>query len=247
MLTLQAVADQVHDAGLQRRGRKYRLQRLGNPLEAIGTAIRISATPRLRRSLKTFIQKRAPSVFSIQRPSASRLPSGRMPSARYTALLRTTPLSRILTRSASKNTTRVHGLQRPGLPGLDLLHDLIGHGTDELGADLGAVLLHQQALDLPYRHAPGVHGHDPLMARSTSAFLNAIETCWMASAVIGSCWLIWVQQLPGTGNAGQPGSVGPGGWGVFVLGIRHPPVRHHSMPSRTEFRIGLGEPRSRVR
>ena len=33
---LQAVADQVHDAGLQRRGRKYRLQRLGNPLEAIG-------------------------------------------------------------------------------------------------------------------------------------------------------------------------------------------------------------------
>ncbi|MNJ66363.1 hypothetical protein D3C77_624340 [compost metagenome] len=35
----------------------------------------------------------------------SRVPSGNTASARYTALLRTTPSSRILTRSASKNTT----------------------------------------------------------------------------------------------------------------------------------------------
>ena len=34
----------------------------------------------------------------------SSLPSGRMPSARYTALLRTAASSRIFTRKASKNT-----------------------------------------------------------------------------------------------------------------------------------------------
>jgi len=62
-------------------------------------------TPRVLRSLNTFIQNFAPSVFSIQSPRMSRVPSGSTPKARYTALLRTTPSSRIFTRRASKNTT----------------------------------------------------------------------------------------------------------------------------------------------
>ena len=50
-------------------------------------------------------QNFAPSVCSIHSPRMSRLPSARTPSARNTALLRTTASSRIFTRSASKNTT----------------------------------------------------------------------------------------------------------------------------------------------
>src|ERR1700756_4473578 len=65
----------------------------GMPLRPSVTAIRISATPRVFRSLKTFIQNLAPSVFSIQMPRISRVPSGNTPNARYTALLRTTASS----------------------------------------------------------------------------------------------------------------------------------------------------------
>ena len=75
------------------------------PLRPSTTAIRISATPRAFRSLNTLSQNLAPSVCSIQIPSTSRVPSGRTPRARYTALLRTTASSRILTRRASKKIT----------------------------------------------------------------------------------------------------------------------------------------------
>ncbi len=76
-----------------------------SPLRPSTTAIRMSPQPRVFRSLNTLSQNLAPSVCSIQMPSTSRLPSGSTPSARYTALLRTTASSRILTRSASKKTT----------------------------------------------------------------------------------------------------------------------------------------------
>jgi hypothetical protein len=73
------VADQVHDAGLQRGGRGHRAQRLGRALEGPSvTAIRMSATPRVFRSLKTFTQNFAPSVPSSHSPRMSREPSGRM-------------------------------------------------------------------------------------------------------------------------------------------------------------------------
>ena len=77
----------------------------GIPVSPSVTAIRMSFTPRVFRSLNTFIQNFAPSVVSIHRPRISRVPSRRTPSARYTALLRTTLSSRVFTRSASKNTT----------------------------------------------------------------------------------------------------------------------------------------------
>ncbi|CAB3928700.1 hypothetical protein LMG26858_06311 [Achromobacter anxifer] len=75
------------------------------PFKPSVTAIRMSWVPRVLSSLNTFIQNLAPSVCSIHRPRMSRVPSGNTASARYTALLRTTPSSRILTLSASKNTT----------------------------------------------------------------------------------------------------------------------------------------------
>ena len=61
--------------------------------------------PRFLSSFMTLSQNLAPSVCSIQMPSTSFVPSGWMPSAMYTALLRTKPSSRIFTRIASKNTS----------------------------------------------------------------------------------------------------------------------------------------------
>lgn len=54
----------------------------GMPFRPSVTAIRMSFTPRVFKSLNTFIQNLAPSVFSIHRPRMSRVPSGRTPSAR---------------------------------------------------------------------------------------------------------------------------------------------------------------------
>ena len=54
----------------------------GMPVSPSVTAIRMSFTPRVFRSLNTFIQNFAPSVVSIHRPRISRVPSRRTPSAR---------------------------------------------------------------------------------------------------------------------------------------------------------------------
>jgi hypothetical protein len=94
----------MHDAGLHLGLREAGIDRLGEPFSPSTTASRISLTPRVRSSFITRSQNFAPSVCSIHSPSASLLPSGRTPSARYTALLRTIPSSRTFTRSASKNT-----------------------------------------------------------------------------------------------------------------------------------------------
>ena len=56
-------------------------------------------------SFMTLSQNFAPSVCSIQMSSTSFVPSGRMPSAMYTALFRTNPSSPIFTRIASKKTS----------------------------------------------------------------------------------------------------------------------------------------------
>ncbi len=54
----------------------------GMPFRPSVTAIRMSATPRVFKSLKTFIQNFAPSLPSIHSPRMSRVPSGSTPSAR---------------------------------------------------------------------------------------------------------------------------------------------------------------------
>ncbi|MNY07954.1 hypothetical protein D3C86_1407810 [compost metagenome] len=54
----------------------------GMPFKPSVTAMRMSPTPRVLRSLNTFIQNLAPSVPSIHRPRMSRVPSGSTPRAR---------------------------------------------------------------------------------------------------------------------------------------------------------------------
>jgi len=45
---------------------------------------------------------------------------------------------------------RIHWFQRPGLPGGDFGHHLVGDRTDELGRDLGTILFLQKAMNLAY-------------------------------------------------------------------------------------------------
>ncbi|MET3593219.1 hypothetical protein ABID26_002616 [Mesorhizobium shonense] len=72
---------QVHDAGLHDRLRENGVDRLWKTFKSSTTAMKMSATPRFFSSFMTRSQNLAPSVCSIQMPSISSLPSGRMPSA----------------------------------------------------------------------------------------------------------------------------------------------------------------------
>ena len=69
------------------------------------TAIRMSWQPRVFRSVKTFIQNFAPSVCSIQSPRMSRRAVGQHRQGEIDGFATHVASSRILTRSASKNTT----------------------------------------------------------------------------------------------------------------------------------------------
>jgi len=94
----------MHDASLDLRLGEDRVDGVRQPLRPSTTPIRMSLTPRFLSSLITRSQNFAPSVCSIQMPSTSLRPSAVTPIARYTALLRTVPSSRIFTRRASKKT-----------------------------------------------------------------------------------------------------------------------------------------------
>lgn len=92
--------------GLDRRFPEYGIDRLWEALQPVAHGNQnVAHTTRSFRSLTIRSRNLAPSVCPIQRPSTSRVPSRRTPSAKYIALLRTAPSFRIFTRSASKNTT----------------------------------------------------------------------------------------------------------------------------------------------
>src|SRR5208337_2585865 len=101
---LQAMPQKMDDAGLNRRFGKTATMASGKPLSPSTMAMRMSSTPRVFNSFMTRSQNLAPSFCSSHRPRISLVPSARTPSATYTALLRTSPSSRILTRRASKKT-----------------------------------------------------------------------------------------------------------------------------------------------
>jgi len=71
---------------------------------------------------------------------------------------------------------RVHRLERPVLPGDHLRHHLVGDLADELGRHLGAVHLHQVALDLAHRHAARVHPNDLLVEAREAALVLAHDS-----------------------------------------------------------------------
>jgi len=89
--------------------------------------------------------------------------------------LRTSPSSRIFTRSASKNTSGFEALprsrlQRPGLPGGDLVQHRIGDRADQVGRDLDTIQIQQVARDLARAHASRIH-RDDLVVEARKAAL----------------------------------------------------------------------------
>ena len=66
---------------------------------------------------------------------------------------------------------RIDRLQRPGLPGGDLLQHGIRHRADQVGRDLDAVELAQVPDDLAGAHAARVHRHDLVVEAGKAALV----------------------------------------------------------------------------
>ncbi len=88
------------------------------------TAIRMSLSPRVLSLFITRSQNFAPSVCSTNGPTTSFWSEQRIPVARYTALLRTSPSSRIFTRSAFRSN------DAPGL--VSVLLPLFAHWRQKM-------------------------------------------------------------------------------------------------------------------
>src|SRR6058998_2671256 len=135
----------------------------GKPVRPSVQTKSTSLTPRLRSSVMTLVQKRAPSLFSIQRPRQSRSPSSVNPDRDVDGLL----AHDLLVADRDLHRVQVDGhvqlLERPALPGTDVVLDRTGHLRDQPVRDVDAVQLAQMPLDLPGRHPAGVEREDLLV------------------------------------------------------------------------------------
>ena len=136
---VQAVADQVHDAGLQRGGREHRRQRLGHALQAIGDgdqdvvhAAGLQVVEHLHPELGAL------GVLDPQPQDVARA-VGQHAQRQVDRLVAHHRVLADLHAQRVEEDHRVHRLQRPGLPGGDLGHDRVGDRADELGRHLRAV------------------------------------------------------------------------------------------------------------
>src|SRR5216683_7434670 len=125
------------------------------PISPSTQAMKMSLTPRLWSSVSTCSQNFAPSLAEVHSPRTSFWPSSVMPMATYTARFSTRPSMRIFTTSAS-----IDRIERPRLPGTDLVDHRLGHVRDQRGRHLHLIDILQVALDLPCRHAARVQGQD---------------------------------------------------------------------------------------
>src|SRR5450755_1810527 len=106
---IQGITNQVHDAGLNLRLGKYRVDCLRKSLQAIDDGDQNIVHPAVF-DLRHHPQPKFRAFRLLDpMPSTSLRPSGVTPIAKYTALLRTVPSSRIFTRSASRNTSAYNG------------------------------------------------------------------------------------------------------------------------------------------
>src|SRR6266581_4565245 len=128
----------------------------GKPVRPSVQTKSTSVTPRFLSSVSTLVQKRAPSVFSIQRPRQSRSPSSVTPDRDVHRLL----AHDLLVADRDLHRVQVDGdvelLERPALPGADVVLDRGGHLRDQPVGDIDAVQLAQVPLDLAGRHPAGV-------------------------------------------------------------------------------------------
>jgi len=181
---VQAVAYQVHDAGLQRCFGVHHLQGLTHALEAIGDRNQhIVATPGLH-----VIEDFHPELctLGVFYPDAQDVTGAvsQHAQSQIDGLVTHHTVFSDLHAQGIKEDHRVHRLQWAGLPGGDFAHDGICDAADELGRHVYGVHLGQKCLNLAHRHAASVHGDDLVVKTSEAALVFADELRLKAASTV---------------------------------------------------------------
>src|SRR5271166_3241563 len=157
---VEAVADQVHNAGLQRGRGEHRAQRLRHPFQAVGhrnqnvvDAADLEVIEHLHPELGPF-GSLDPNPRNVAR--AVPLHAERQ----IHRLVAHHPVFADLHPQRVEEHHRIDRLQRPALPRRHLRQHPVGHRADQVGADLGGIGFNQIALDLPHRQAARIQRHD---------------------------------------------------------------------------------------
>ena len=158
----------MDDAALHDRVRERGGMASSNPASPSQQAMRMSRTPRLRRSAMTEPQNRAPSPAvavsgrGLGQPDAQHvlLAVGVDADRDVGGLVLHDVVVADLDHDRVQEHHRVDRIQRPGLPGPDLLQHRVGDPGDGLGRQLGAVDLLQVVQDVADAHAVRVQADD---------------------------------------------------------------------------------------
>ena len=130
---IQAVANQVHDAGLDHGLRKHRLYGLGKTAQAINHANQNILCAACLEIVEHFEPELSTLGLLNPQPQHILATAGIHPKRQLHRLVLDRPLVANLQAQRVKENHRVHGLQRPGLPLLCLGHDLIRDGRYQRG------------------------------------------------------------------------------------------------------------------
>lgn len=138
---IEAIPDQVNDAGLQRGRRKHYRQRFGHAFEAIGHGDQdVVDTTRLEVVEDLHPEPGAFGAFDPQTQDIA-CAVGQNSQCKVDRLVAHDRIFANLDPQRVNEHDRVHRLKPPSPPGGDFSHDLVGDRADEIGRDLDIVLL----------------------------------------------------------------------------------------------------------
>ena len=156
----QTVADQMHNAQLNLRFRKYRLDRFRKPLQSVHADdkhILHSPIAQLRHHRQPEFRP-----FRVGHPQAQHVFDSIQahPQHHVNGAIFDSSLVTHLHKQCIQVQDRIDTLQRPVLPFLHFFDHRVGHLRYQRGADLDSVDVLQVALDFSRRHPTRVHRQD---------------------------------------------------------------------------------------
>ncbi len=172
---VEAVAQQMHDAGLDLRLGEDGKDRFRKALQTVddGDENILDAT------VFQLVHDAQPEfgAFVLFEPEAENLLGsvGADAQSDVNGLVADEPLVADFDAQRVEEDDRINGFERTPLPRGDLVENGVGDGADQIGRNLHAVKIAQMSGDLPHAHAARIHGDDFLVEARETALIFGDE------------------------------------------------------------------------
>src|SRR5215213_3122923 len=168
---IKAVAQQVNDAGLYRRLREHRGDRLREALEAVDDGDQHVFDAAVLDLVHDAQPEFGALVLFQPKPQDFLAAVGAHAKRDVDGLVSDQPFIADLDPQRVKEDQRIDRFQRARLPGGDLIEHRVGDGADQIGRDVDAVEIAQMADNLAGAHAAGVHRDDLVVEPREAALI----------------------------------------------------------------------------